>query len=236
MRFDFSADRVLAVVAHPDDAELLCAGTLARARDNGAAIGVAVLCQGDKGQPRDTVDNLPALRLSEMTESAALLGATLLRGDIPDGELLDNLEHRRIVIDLLREFRPTLVLAHSPNDYHADHRAAAALTESASWFAASSGHKTSYSPLEAPPALWRMDTVSMLNFEPDLFVDISRYADLKQQLLACHGSQLQRGSDSNFSPLAELMQQQMTARGVQSGVRAAEAFQVHRAWKRIAAW
>ena len=42
MRFNFADNRVLAVVAHPDDAELLCAGTLARARDDGAAIGVAV--------------------------------------------------------------------------------------------------------------------------------------------------------------------------------------------------
>jgi LmbE family N-acetylglucosaminyl deacetylase len=236
MRFDFSQERVLAVVAHPDDAELLCAGTLARARDDGAAIGVAVLCQGDKGQPRDPVDNLVALRLSEMTASADSLGATLLRGEIPDGELVDTLEHRRVVVELLREFRPTLVLAHSPADYHADHRAAAALTESGSWFAASTGHTSNHAPLEHPPALWRMDTISMLNFEPDFFVDVSKYAELKQELLACHGSQIMRGDDENFSPLEDLMQLQMTARGQQSGVKAAEAFQIHRAWKRAQAW
>ena len=58
MRLDFSTERALAVVAHPDDAEYLCAGTLARAEADGAAIGVCVLCQGDKGQPTTPIPNL----------------------------------------------------------------------------------------------------------------------------------------------------------------------------------
>ena len=49
MKLDFAEERVLAVVAHPDDAELLCAGTLARARACGATIGICAMCQGDKG-------------------------------------------------------------------------------------------------------------------------------------------------------------------------------------------
>src|SRR5438105_13444852 len=67
MRLSFAGDRVLAVVAHPDDAELLCAGTLARARAEGAAVAVAVLCRGDKGQPAQPIRNLAAVRRREMT-------------------------------------------------------------------------------------------------------------------------------------------------------------------------
>src|SRR6476646_5695065 len=51
MKLDFTDERVLAVVAHPDDAELLCAGTLARAKADGAAIAICILCRGDKGLP-----------------------------------------------------------------------------------------------------------------------------------------------------------------------------------------
>ncbi len=58
MKLDFSSERVLAVVAHPDDAELLCAGTLARARSEGAAIAVCVLCRGNGGQPAKPIRNL----------------------------------------------------------------------------------------------------------------------------------------------------------------------------------
>src|SRR6185369_17945810 len=79
MHLSFAGDRMLAVVAHPDDAELLCAGTLARARADGAAIGVCVLCQGDKGQPAEPIVNLAAVRLQEMTAATALRGT--LRGE-----------------------------------------------------------------------------------------------------------------------------------------------------------
>lgn len=236
MRLDFSGERLLAVVAHPDDAELLCAGTLARAKRDGAAIGIAVLCRGDKGQPRTPVENLAAVRLSEMTDAAHLLGAELLRSDIPDGELYDGPEHRLVAIDLLRQFSPTLVLAHAPDDYHPDHRAAGQLAEAATWFACSPGHVTAHPPLTAHPALWWLDTIDMLSFEPEFFVDVTEFAEMKTRMLACHRSQLQRGTDGDFAPLAELMQRQLAARGAQAGVAAAEAFRAHRVWKRTVAW
>ena len=137
MKLDFSGERVLAVVAHPDDAELLCAGTLARARQNGAAIGICVLCEGDKGQPATPIPNLAEVSSREAAEAAKLLGAELFPGQFPDGELADETPQRRALIALYRQFRPTLVLAHAPSDYHPDHRAAAALAEAASWFCAS---------------------------------------------------------------------------------------------------
>ena len=81
-----------------------------------------------------------------------------------------------------------------------------------------------------------MDTVNMSGFEPGFFVDVSEFAELKQQMLRCHKSQLARWEDRDFSPLEEVMRQQYSARGAQSGVAAAEAFCVHRAWKRARAW
>src|SRR6476620_322105 len=102
MRLNFSGERVLAVVAHPDDAELLCAGTLARARRAGATIGVCVLCQGDKGQPAIPIPNLPEVRRQEAAAAAKLLGAELLTGEFPDGELADGNEQRRKMIAIYR--------------------------------------------------------------------------------------------------------------------------------------
>src|SRR5207249_3314998 len=84
MKLTFKGERVLAVVAHPDDAELLCAGTLARAKRDGAAIAACVLCRGDKGQPSEPVKNLATVRRKEMAASADLLGAELLLGDHED--------------------------------------------------------------------------------------------------------------------------------------------------------
>jgi N-acetylglucosamine malate deacetylase 1 len=236
MRLSFEDERVLGIVAHPDDAELLCAGTLARAKADGADIAVAVLCQGDKGQSVPPIENLADIRRGEMKAASTLLGAELFEGHFSDGALFDSAESRTVVVELLRKFRPTLVLAHSANDYHADHRAASTLSEAASWFAASAGHKTAHPPLSKPPALWWMDTVEMAGFQPHFHVDVSDSVALKRQMLRCHKSQLARGDNDDFSPLDELMIRQCQARGAQAGVDAAEAFRQHAAWKRMRAW
>ena len=236
MRLDFANERVLAVVAHADDAELLCAGTLARAKADGATIGVAVLCLGDKGQPADPIPRLAAVRRGEMTAAARLLGAELLWGRVPDGTLADDRPTRLRLTEIYRRFRPSLVLAHAPQDYHPDHRAAAALAEAASWFCAARGHKTKSPPLSVSPAFWWTDTVTMNGFEPGFYVDVSEFMKLKEAMLGCHRSQAARGADGDFSPLLDLMRQQAFTRGAQAGVTAAEAFRVHHAFKRARAW
>ena len=81
-----------------------------------------------------------------------------------------------------------------------------------------------------------MDTVAGHQFEPDFYIDVTPYGDLKKQMLNCHQSQLQRGKDSNFSPLQILMEKQQAFRGAQSGVAAAEAFRLHRTFGRTRAW
>jgi N-acetylglucosamine malate deacetylase 1 len=236
MKLSFANELILAVVAHPDDAELLCAGTLARAKAEGAGIGVCVLCRGDKGQPTKPIPNLAVVRRREMTAAARFLGSELFRAGVPDATLFDTNPLRQKLTAIFRRFRPTLVLAHDPEDYHPDHRAAAALAEAASWFCASRGYKAGRKPLAVAPAVWWMDTLNMTAFDPGFFVDISPYLDLKERMLACHRSQLARRRDKDFSGLIDLMRQQAHARGAQAGVAAAEAFRAHHAFKRARAW
>jgi LmbE family N-acetylglucosaminyl deacetylase len=236
MRLDFAGQRVLAVVAHPDDAELLCAGTLARARADAATIGICTLCRGDKGGAANDAEQLATTRRKESETAARLLGAESFWIGIGDGELVDTPVTRHILIGTYRTFRPTLVLAHSPLDYHADHRAASSIAEAVSWFACSAGHRTLQEPLDQPPALWWMDTVDMIGFVPDIYIDVSDSRQLKHRMLACHESQIQRSGEAGFEHLEQLMMRQMATRGAQAGVAAAEAFQIHHAWKRIRAW
>lgn len=240
MKLDFTSERVLAVVAHPDDAELLCAGTLARAKADGAAIGIAALCRGEKGVASGSslaeLAGLAEVRKAEFHAAADILGAEAFFAGFGDGELADEPAGRRALISIYRRFRPSLALAHAPSDYHPDHRAASALAEAASWLAASAGHVTGESPLGEPPALWWMDTVDMAGFSPGFYVDVSGYLALKREMLACHRSQLARGGDADFAPLEKLLMRQASARGAQAGVEAAEAFCIHPAWKRIRAW
>lgn len=236
MKLNFSGERVLAVVAHPDDAELLCAGTLARAKEDGAAIGIFVCCRGDKGQPAQPITNLTAVRRKEAAASAKILGADLFFGGYPDGTLQDGNAERSALTEIYRRFKPSLVLAHAPEDYHPDHRAASALAEAASWFCASRGYKTRSEAVTAPPALWWMDTINMSGFTLGFYVDVTEQFDLKLRMLASHKSQLERGKDADFAPLEEMLRLQCRTRGSQSGVCAAEAFRAHHTFKRARAW
>jgi LmbE family N-acetylglucosaminyl deacetylase len=236
MQLSFKNDRVLAVVAHPDDAELLCTGTLARARKDGAAIAICVLCRGDKGQPSSKVKNLAGVRRREMAASAEVLGAELFAANYPDGTLTDTPASRLKLVEVCRKFNPTLILAHAPEDYHPDHRAASALAESASWFCASLGHRTRSPAMQTQPALWWMDTLGMSSFKPGFYLDISEFVDLKKKMLARHQSQLARHEDGDFSSLSKMMHLQFRTRGMQAGVEAAEAFRAHVAFKRGRAW
>lgn len=236
MRLEFTGQRLLAVVAHPDDVELLCAGTLARAKADGAAVGMCSLCRGDKGAAAEDPETLAGRRREEFVAAAALLGAETYFADVPDAQLADTPDGRGRLMRIFRQFKPTVVLAHSPEDYHPDHRAAAALAESVSWLACSPGYQTAEPPLATPPALIWMDTVNMLGFEPGFFVNITEYLPLKQQMLRRHRSQLQRADEAAFESLRVVMDRQMAARGAQAGVAAAEAFRLHLAWKRVPAF
>src|SRR5438477_12954432 len=104
MRLQFDGERVLAVVAHPDDAELLCAGTRARAKADGAAVGICVLCRGDKGQPAKPVADLAGVRRREAAASAELLGGELTWCGFEDGTLTDALPQRRKLLAAYRAF------------------------------------------------------------------------------------------------------------------------------------
>jgi LmbE family N-acetylglucosaminyl deacetylase len=237
MRLSFANERVLAVMAHPDDAELLCAGTLARAAADGAGIGVCVTCQGDKGVPAGGLGaDAAAVRRSEAEAAAKVLGATVLWFGAKDGELFDTYEARRRMIEIFRQFEPTLVIAHCPEDYHADHRAASAIAEAATWMCSSRGQVTESAAMEKPPGLWLADSIGMGGFTPEFYLDVSPFVEVKQRMLGCHQSQLLRGTEKDFSPLAELMERQYRVRGEQACVKAAEAFRQHHAFKRARAW
>ncbi len=240
MRLSFSDDRILAVVAHPDDAELLCAGTLARAIADGAAAAICVLCQGDKGQTTPPTADLAQVRRQEMAAAASVLGTELYHGVTCDSELVDSPANRNWLCAVMRVFCPTLVLAHHPDDYHSDHRAASAIADAATWTCASAGYHIDDAkdtvPLDSPPALWWMDTIGMHGSAPTILIDVSDHADTKRAMLTSHVTQLARAADSGFAPLEELMELQMSARGMQGGVAAAEAFTPRNSFKRMSAF
>src|SRR5580704_8090949 len=93
---------VLAVYAHPDDADVACGGTLARWAKAGSAVHLVVCTDGGKGttDPSAKPKRLAAERASELQASSALIGlASVVNLGFPDGELIDSDNFRRTLVE-----------------------------------------------------------------------------------------------------------------------------------------
>lgn len=122
---------LLAIVAHPDDAELLCGGTLLRAAESGYRTGILNLTDGAAGTSGDA-----ASRAEEAERAAAILSLAERRtAGLPDGALQNTPEARNRVAALLRELRPSTVILHWPEGRHPDHRVASELAHDACFVA-----------------------------------------------------------------------------------------------------
>lgn len=221
--------RVLAIGAHPDDIELTCAGTLARFRQAGSSVHMAVACRGDKGG--GAAEELAVRREQEARQAAELLGAAISFLGLGDAEVFDEPRIRLLFLNLLRRTQPELVLTHGPEDYHEDHRQVSRLVMHASWVAASPGQRTDWPPLSQPPAVLFVDNVAGTAFEPTHLVDITDTFAIKRQMLVCHASQTGR-TDAGMNQLLELAETLARLRGLQCGVRYAEGFRPYLAFGR----
>ena len=122
---------LLAIVAHPDDAELLCGGTLARAADQGYRTGILDLTGGETGSWGD-----PATRQAEAARAAAVLGIAVRRSALlPDGALEDTPAARAVVAGHIRDLRPRTVILQWLEGRHPDHGAASRLGYNACYVA-----------------------------------------------------------------------------------------------------
>src|SRR5438270_2888266 len=138
---------VLSILAHPDDAEFLCAGTLIRLRrEHGWDVHLASLTPGDCGSAERPPEEISAVRRAEGAHAAALLGANY--HCLEERDLLIFFQERPLekVTRLLRAVRPAVVLTHSPADYMLDHEMTSTLVRAATFgapvpnFLAGQGH------------------------------------------------------------------------------------------------
>jgi LmbE family N-acetylglucosaminyl deacetylase len=120
---------VLVIVAHPDDIESWCAGTVCRFTDTGKRVSYVLCSSGDKGtsDPTLTSQQVAAMREAEQQDAAHVLGVesvTFLRW--PDSEVEPTLALRSELVRQIRRHRPDLVITHDPVPpyrLHPDHRA-----------------------------------------------------------------------------------------------------------------
>ncbi|MHB1254193.1 MAG: PIG-L deacetylase family protein [Candidatus Humimicrobiaceae bacterium] len=216
--------KVLAIGAHPDDIEILCAGTLAKFRKQGDEVFICHVCDGNKGSKIYSSDELAKIRRNEALESAKIIGATSIWAGMSDGSVVLDLESRIKIIDVIRQASPDLIITNSPNDYHSDHLNTSRLVFEATYLAGLVLWKTKYPQVEKLPYLYYMDTIAGVNFIPEEYVDITDTVDTKIEMMMKMKSQLGWLKEMHNCDAAEFIKTVAKFRGFQAGVGYAEAF------------
>ena len=194
--------QILVVLAHPDDPEFFCGGTIARWINAGHRVSYCLLTCGDKGTKDRSIDaeKLCTLRQQEQRAAAAVLGVEDVRFlDHPDGYLVPDLNLRKEITRVIRQEQPDVLVTCDPTNLyvretylnHPDHRAAGQATLDAV-FPAARDHLNFIE-------LWRDENLEphivrevwiSLPQEPNIAVDVTEHWDLKLNALSKHVSQI----------------------------------------------
>ena len=225
----------LAFLAHPDDAEFLCAGTLIRLRDAGWEVHIASATAGDCGTMVYNRWQISSIRTDEARTAAEMIGATYHCLDEPDGRVVYDKPTLQKAIDLFRIVAPSLVFTHAPKDYMMDHEMVSLLARAASFVhGAPNVSEHPRKPQSMVPYLYYCDPVEGKDplgnpVTPTTYVDISKQIEKKATMLACHKSQREwLRAHHGMDEYIESMRRHARTRGEQRNVDAAEAFVQHR--------
>jgi LmbE family N-acetylglucosaminyl deacetylase len=219
--------QALVIVAHPDDAEFLCGGTVARWCAEGWTVDYLLTTSGDMGSrdPEMTREQLLAIREKEQRAAATALGVrecVFLR--YPDGYVEDTAELRGRLVREIRRLKPDLIVTWDPfrrGFNHRDHR----LTGQAALDAI---YPLARNPLGYPEHLedgldvHRVNEVLLAGTDqPDYHVDVSDYLNKKMQALRKHTSQI---GQAPVRELRKRLRARMAEAGKEPGYKLAEGF------------
>lgn len=173
---------LLAIMAHPDDAELLCGGTLAKAVDQGHSVGILDLTAGERGSFGNQ-----QTRAEEAANAARIIGVTMRRtAGLPDGRLESTIAARDVVADIIRELKPKTVILHWPDARHPDHHAASRIAHDACFVAGIGGG-------QRPQKILYALTYQEAPVKPTFVVDITAQMTRKLDAIFAFASQFGGG-------------------------------------------
>ncbi len=218
---------VLAFAPHPDDAELLCGGTLARLAREGRRTAIIDLTRGEMGT-KGSVE----LRAAEAANAAEVLGVAVRENlGLPDSHLENTPATRAQLVSVIRRLRPQVVIAPAPRGRHPDHRVAAQLVRDACFLSGIRKMDLGREP-HRPRKLLHAITYREDHVKPTFVVDISAEFDTKLKAVACYQSQfegvIQAGEVyPNGEPLAEVIRHQSAHYGALIRTQYGEPFWTH---------
>lgn len=179
---------ILAILAHPDDVELCCAGTLLAQIALGKKVGIVDLTKGELG----TRGN-PEGRIIEANNAAQILGISIRDNvGLSDGFFKNDEAHQKAIIPYIRKYQPDIVITNAIDDRHPDHPRAAELVKESCFYSGLRMIKT-YDENGNEQEAWRPKQVFYAiqdrYIKPDFVVDITPYFETKTKAMLAFESQ-----------------------------------------------
>lgn len=226
---------VLSFLAHPDDAEILCAGTLIRLARLGWEVHIATATPGDCGSVTLPADEIAAVRRREGAAAAARIGANYHCLEERDVNVFFDLSTNRKAVQLLRRIAPTLVITHPRHDYMLDHEQVHLLARSASFsFAIPNASSLPVASGAGVPWLYYCDPIEATDpytgelVQSSILIDVTEVMERKIEMLSCHASQRDwLRKHHGMDEYIDAMKRHGGVRGQGIGVEYAEAFVQH---------
>jgi LmbE family N-acetylglucosaminyl deacetylase len=232
------ARHILSIHAHPDDAEMLAAGTLALLAGRKHRVTIVTMTPGDKGSSSLPPEEIAGIRRNEAKRAAALIGADYMCAEFRDLAIFSDDASRKRIVELLRRTRPDIVLTSSPADYLCDHEATSSLVRDACFAAPAPNYRTGSEspakPLEAIPHLYYMDAVGGVDRDgkpvmPDFIVNVASSFQVKREMLMAHESQRTwLRSQHKMDDYISTMEIWTRACGQRAGIELGEGFRLYK--------
>jgi LmbE family N-acetylglucosaminyl deacetylase len=226
---------VLAIGAHPDDIEILCAGTLSLLYERDCRIEFATMTPGDCGSTSLRREDISRIRKLEATASARMLDGKYHCMECDDIFITYDRPTLLKVVKLIREVRPSIVFTMSPQDYMIDHEMTSSVVRTACFSAGIKNIETDgIAPFLKMPHLYYFDPIDGTDIfgaevKASTIVDISSTMQLKEKMFRCHASQqswLQAHHEID-DYINSSLKQLSARRGKEIGVPFAEGFRQH---------
>lgn len=226
------AKNILGIFAHPDDAEIICSGTLRLLRKHGWSVHIATMAKGDKGTYDHSREEISRIRKAEAINAAESIGGTYHCLEFDDVYILYNRETINKTTALIRKIRPAIVFTASPNDYMLDHEITSLIVQTACFSCGIINMEVSEEPFEPTPYLYYCDPLEGKDkfgnpIEPSMFVDITSEILVKEKMLGCHKSQQHWLLTHQQSEYILSMKRFAEKRGGEINTKYAEGFRQH---------
>jgi len=224
--------RILAIMAHPGDAAVVCFGTLARFKQQGAHVAWCCVTDGAGGNKFAPMppDKLAAQRKGHETATAKLIGAELHWLGVQDGMAFRTDDYVLQLVDVIRQVQPTLIITHHPDDYHSDNQYTSKAAFIAAGISSTFNVKTAHEPTSRRPSLFYCESWITRAFIPTDYVDITSTYALKKKAVAANKVGVAWLRDFDKMNIFDLVASNAKSRGQQCGFAYAEAFRTDPHW------